>query len=108
MTHADNAARLAKSVEKDNPAAAGVIYALLALAEVRSGDCGWHKLEDYDDLPSQLEQDYIFEYPDGDQAKWRLSADNPMGVYQFVSLSNPGAWKDSNDLVEECTRWRWG
>ncbi|WIA98036.1 hypothetical protein [Curtobacterium sp. MCBA15_004] len=107
MTHADDAARLAKKVEKDNPAMAGIIHALLALSEASSASDGWHKLQDFDDLPDQLEQDYVFEYEDGSQQKWRLSADNVSSVEQFVQPDHPTVWRDSNDIVDQCVRWRY-
>lgn len=46
MTHTDDAARLAKKIEKENPAMAGVIHALLAIAEVGASDGGWRLAQD--------------------------------------------------------------
>lgn len=106
MTHAEDAARLAKKIEKDNPAAAGVIHALLALAE-QSGDGDWNKLDSFEDLPEQLEQDYIFEYTSGGQAKWRFSNDNKLGVDWFYVPGDMTLNIDPNDLVDQCTRWRY-
>ncbi|ROP65652.1 hypothetical protein [Curtobacterium sp. ZW137] len=106
MTHAEEAARLAKKVEKDNPAMAGVIHALLALAEGSAGGDAWHKLDDFDDLPDQLGQDYVFETADGGQVKWRLSADNPSSIHQLVWPDGSNVWKDLNDAVDEYTGWR--
>lgn len=107
MNHAEEAARLAAAVEESNPALAGVIHALLAIAGGGGGDSGWHKLDDFEDLPDQLDQDYVLEYADGSQVKWRLSADNASSVQQFVWPGDPTVWKDCNDIVDECTRWRY-
>lgn len=98
------AMQLASRAEKDQPGLAAIAYALLAAS---SGSGWWHKLDDYDDLPDQLEQDYIFEYPDGEHVKWRLTADNEWGMHQFVTPGKRPRVKDGNDLVDECTRWRW-
>lgn len=68
---------------------------------------GWHKIDDFDDLPDQLEQEYVFEYAKGDQAKWRLSADNQMSVHTFYAPGDSSIWVDPNDLVDQCTRWRY-
>ena len=106
MTHADDAARLAKKIEKDNPAMAGVIHALLAVAE-SSASSDWHNLKGFDDLPWQLEQEYLFEYKDGEQTKWKLSADNPSSVYTFYLPNDSSRWVDPNDLADQCVRWRY-
>jgi hypothetical protein len=107
MTHAEDAARLATEIEKSNPAFAGVIHALLALAESGNRNSGWQLLKEFEDLPWQVEQDYIFEYADGEQVKWRLSADNPSRVYEYYSPHDRSLRVDPNKLVDDCTRWRW-
>ncbi|MBF4613782.1 hypothetical protein [Curtobacterium sp. VKM Ac-1376] len=102
------AEHLAKAAEETGPGLAAIAYAILALGEERSGQADtWHQLDDYDGLPFQLEQDYIFEYEDGEQVKWRLSADNPSSVHTFYAPADPSRWIDPNDLVDQCTRWRW-
>lgn len=107
MTHADEAARLAKKIEKDNPAIAGVIHALLAIAEESSERDAWHKLDSFEDLPWQGEQEYVFEYADSEQAKWRLSSDNPSGVFTYYAPEDRSRWIDANDLADQCVRWRY-
>lgn len=107
MTHAADAARLAKKLEEENPAAAGLIYAVLAVAETGFSGDGWRMLNDFEDLPWQLEQEYVFEYQDGEQVKWRLSADNASSVHTFYSPEDKALWVDPNDLVDQCARWRW-
>ncbi|NII42140.1 hypothetical protein E9228_002798 [Curtobacterium flaccumfaciens] len=101
------AARFAQAAETNQPGLAAIAYALLALGDTRADAGEWHKLDDYDDLPFQLEQEYIFEYADGEQAKWRLSADNPSSVHTFYAPADSSRWIDPNDLVDQCTRWRW-
>ena len=101
------AERLARGAEHDQPGLAAIAYALLALGEAQANLSGWHQLDDYDDLPFQLEQDYIFEYEDGEQVKWHLSADNPSSVHTFYAPADSSRWIDPNDLVDQCTRWRW-
>ncbi|MEG8035059.1 hypothetical protein QP157_06895 [Sphingomonas sp. LR61] len=107
MTHADEAARLAKKIEKDSPAIAGVIHALLAIAEGASGGDAWHKLDSYEDLPWQGEQEYVFEYADGEQAKWLLSSDNLSGVFTYYAPGDRTRWVGPNDLADQCVRWRY-
>jgi hypothetical protein len=51
------AERLALSAEQDQPGLAAIAYALLALGEAQATVGEWRKLGDYDDLPSETEQE---------------------------------------------------
>jgi hypothetical protein len=71
MTDADDAARLAKQIEKDNPAMAGMIYALLAVAGQRAAEPEpeWTEVFSDDDILVDWDTIYLIEDKDGSAAR---------------------------------------
>lgn len=102
--HAKEAARLAKKVATTDPGAAAITHALLAVAEQ---GINWHKIEEFEDLPEQLDVPIIFEYEDGSEYSWTRILIAPHRYEMFRATNDRFGIEDPNDLVEKCVRWRY-
>lgn len=104
--HATEAKKLAQEVAKTDPGAAAVVHACLALAEA-NGPSEWTVLHSYEDLPEQTGVTYIFEYQDGSHYAWQYIVLENSSMLAFRDAGQKSGWKDPNELVDECVRWRY-
>jgi hypothetical protein len=74
-------------------------------AEIRKA-AGWVEIKTYADLPEQTGLSYVFEYKAGGTWVWDFAV-SPKGAWMFRNPDLGGSWKDPNELVDECLRWRY-
>jgi hypothetical protein len=109
MTHADEAARLAKKIEKDNPAMAGMIYALLAVAGQRAAEPEreWTEVFSDDDMLVDWDTIYLIEDRDGSQREWLFTADGARnGAAYWVAVDDAEDLRSQPEMNDSVKRWR--
>lgn len=108
MTHAEDAARLAEQIEKENPAVAGVIHALLAIAAKGESSHQWVAVNEDDDMLVDWHATVLVEDKDGSQREWLMTAEgSESGMGYWVALDDAEQTRSQTEMYDLVSRWRY-